>query len=87
MDWKLVKPISGVTLGKISAHEAFTVGHGRDVLGLHPGLVKAKYPIGETPQLVVTFIRQFLDVRGDFLPEFHAFEWIHSMTKHGGAEW
>jgi len=34
MDWELVRPISGVTLGKIGAHEAFTVGHGRDVLGL-----------------------------------------------------
>ena len=83
----MIKPISGVILGKISAQEAFTVGHGRDVLGLHPGLVKVEYPTGETPQLVVTFIRQFLDVRGDFPLEFHAFEWIHSMTKHGGAEW
>ena len=57
MDWELVRPISGVTLGKIGAREAFTVGHGRDVLGLQPGLVRAEYPTGETTQLVATFIR------------------------------
>jgi len=34
MDWELVKPISGVFLGKIGARETFTVGDGRDVLGL-----------------------------------------------------
>ena len=33
MDWELVRPISGVTLGKIGAREAFTIGHGRDVWG------------------------------------------------------
>ena len=49
MDWELVRPIYGVTLGKIGAHEAFTVGHGRDVLGLQPGLVRTEYPTGETP--------------------------------------
>ena len=34
MDWDLVKPYSGVSLGKIGVHEAYTVGHGRGVLGL-----------------------------------------------------
>jgi len=34
MDWELVKPISGVSLGKIGAHDVYTVSHGRDVLGL-----------------------------------------------------
>ena len=72
MDWELVRPIFRVTLGKKSVREAFAVGHGRDVLGLHPGLVRAEYPMGETPQLAATFIKQFLDVRGDFSPEFHA---------------
>ena len=43
MDWELVKPISRVSVGKIGAHEAFTVDHGKDVLGLQPGLVRAKY--------------------------------------------
>ena len=65
MDWELVKPISRVFLGKIGAREAFAVDHGRDVLGLQSGLVRTKYPSGETPQLAATFIRQFLDVRGD----------------------
>ena len=51
MDWKLARPISEVTLGKIGAREAFTIGHGRDVLGLQPGLVRTEYPTGETPNL------------------------------------
>ena len=72
MDWELVKPISGVSLRKKGAREVFTVGHGRDMLGLQPGLVKAKNPTRENPQLAATFIKQFLDVRGDFPPEFHA---------------
>ena len=48
MDWELVKPISRVTLGKTGAREAFTIGHGRVVLGLHPDLVRAEYRTGET---------------------------------------
>ena len=51
MDWELARPFSGVTLGKIGAREAFTVGHGRDVLGLQPSLVRAEYPTGETPNV------------------------------------
>jgi len=85
MDWELVKPISRVTLDKIGAREAFTVSHGRDVLGVQPDLVRAEYPIGETPYLAATFIRQFLYVRGDFPLEFHAIGWIHSTEKHGGG--
>jgi len=62
MGWDLVKPYSGVFLGKIGAHEAYTVGHGRCVLGLHPGLVRSEYPKGETPRLGATFLQQFLEV-------------------------
>ena len=51
IDWELVRLFSGVTLGKIGAREAFTVGHGRDVLGLQLDLVRAEYPTGETPNL------------------------------------
>ena len=51
MDWDLVKPYSGVSLGKIGAHGAYTVGHRRCVLGLHPNLVRTEYPKGETPSL------------------------------------
>ena len=72
MDWHLVKPYSGVSLGKIGAHEAYTVGHRRYVLGLYHGLVRTEYPKGETPQLGATFLRQFLEVGGDFPPEFFA---------------
>jgi len=82
MDWELVGPFSGVILDKIGTHEAYTFGHGRDVLGLQPSLVKAEYPTGETPQLAATFIKQFLDVRGDFPPEFRATGWVHSTDKN-----
>ena len=57
MDWDLVKPYSGVSLGKIGAHEAYTIRYERCVLGLHPGLVRTEYPKGETPQLEATFIQ------------------------------
>jgi len=42
MDWELVKPISRVFLGKLGIHDVYTVGHGKDVLGLHPELVRAE---------------------------------------------
>ena len=45
MDWDLVKPYSGVSVGKIGVHEAYTIGHGRGVLGLQPGLVRTEYPM------------------------------------------
>jgi len=51
IDWELVRPFSRVTLGKTGAREAFTVGHGRDMLGLQPGFVRTEYPTGETPNL------------------------------------
>jgi len=78
----LVRPFSGVALGKIGAHEAYTIGHGRDVLGLQPGLVRAEYPTRETPQLAATFIKQFLDVKADFPSEFRATGWIYSTDKN-----
>ena len=42
----MVKPISRVFLVKIGAHEVFTVGYRRDVLGLQPGSVRAEYITG-----------------------------------------
>ena len=56
MEWDLSKSISGVSLGKLGANEAYPAGHGRDVFELHPELVRAKYPTGKTPQLAATFI-------------------------------
>jgi len=82
IDWELVRPFSGVILGKIGAHEAYTFGHGRDVLGLQPDLVRAEYRTGKTPQLAATFINQFLKVRGDFPPKFCAPGWVHSTDKN-----
>ena len=49
-------------MGKIGVHEAYTIGHGKCVLGLHPGLVWTEYPKGENPQLGATFLQQFLEV-------------------------
>ena len=79
MEWDLSKSISGVSLGKLGANEAYSAGHGKDVFGLHPRLVRAEYPIGETPQLATTFINQFLKVRGDFPTDFPG--WVHSTDK------
>jgi len=82
MDWDLVKPYFGVSLGKIGVHEAYTIGHGRGVLGLQPGLVRTEYLIGETPQLGATFIKQFMEVGSDFPSKFHATGWVHSTDKN-----
>ena len=65
-------------MGKIGAHEAYTVGNGRNMLGLQPGLVKAEYPMGQTLLLAATFIKKFLDVLGDVPPEFYSAGWVHS---------
>jgi len=87
MEWDLSKSISGVSLGKLGANEAYPAGQGRDVFGLHPGLVRAEYPTGKTLQLAATFINQFLKVRGDFSADFCPLGWVHSTTSHGGARW
>jgi len=50
MEWELTKEQSGVFLGRISHHTAILAGHGRNVVGLLPVLLKAEYPIGETPR-------------------------------------
>ena len=42
MDWELVKTIFRVSLGKIGVNDVYTVGHGREVLGL----VRAEYSKG-----------------------------------------
>ena len=70
MNWDLSRFVSGLSLGKLGAKEAYPVGHGTDVFGLFPRLVRAEYPKGETPQLATTFINQFLKVRGDFPTDF-----------------
>jgi len=81
MEWDLSKSFSCVFFGKLGVNEAYTVGHGRDVFGLHPELVRAEYPTGETPQLAATFINQFLKVRGDFPTDFRLLGWVHSLDK------
>jgi len=46
----------GVSLTKLDTNEAYTTGHGRDIFGLQPRLVRAECAMGETPQLAATFI-------------------------------
>ena len=81
IEWDLSKSISGVSLGKLGVNEAYAAGHGRDVFGLHSGLVRAEYPIGEIPQLAATFINQFLKVRDNFPTDFRPLGWVHSSDK------
>ena len=87
MDWDLVKPYFGVSLGKIGAHEAYIIGHGTCVLVLHPGMVRTEYPKGETPSLElpsfnnswrwgVTSLLNFVPPAGFIL-----------LTSTGGVEW
>ena len=86
MDWDLVKPYSRVFLGKIGVHEAYTVGHGRGVLGLQPDLVRTEYPMGETPQLGATFIKKFLEGVTSLL-NFVPPAGLILLIRTGGAEW
>ena len=81
MEWELSKSISGMSLDKLGMNEANAADHERDVFGLHPGLVKAEYPTGETPQLAATFINQFLKVRDDLPTDFRPLRWVHSSDK------
>ena len=76
-----LKSISGVSPGKLGANEAYPVGHGKDVFGLYPGLIRAEYPTGEAPQLATTFINQFLKVNGDFPTDFCPLGWVHFTDK------
>ena len=81
IEWDLSEPLSSVSLDKLSVNEAYSIGHGRDVLGLQPGLVKAEYRTGETLQLAATFTNQFLKARGDFPTDFRPLGWVHSLDK------
>jgi len=70
-----------VSLGKLGANEAYAACHRRDVFGLHPGLVRAEYLTGESPQLAATFFNQFLKERGDFPTGFRPLGWVHYSDK------
>jgi len=66
---------------QIRCHRPYPAGYEKDVLGLFSGLVRPAYLKGETPQLVATFINQFLKVRGDFPVDFRPLGWVHSTGK------
>ena len=81
IDWDLSRFVSGVSLGRLGAKEIHSAGHGKEVFGLFPGLVRSEYPRGETPQLGTTFINQFMKVRGDFPVDFRPLGWVHSSNR------
>ena len=81
MEWDLSRFVSGVSLSRLGAKEAYPAGYGKDVFDFFPGLVRLEYPKGETPQLAATFINQFLKVRGDFPVDFHPPGWVYSTNK------
>ena len=73
---------SGVSFVKLGNNVAFPANHGRDVAGLHPGILRIEYPMGKTPQQAATSINQFMAVKGDFpKSEFCALGWFHSSDK------
>jgi len=83
MEWELTTEQSKVSLGWISHHTAIPVGHGKNVVGLLSGSLKAKYPIGETPRQADMFINQFMTVKGDLLKgKFRALGWVHSSDNY-----
>ena len=40
MDWDLFRFVSGVSLVRLGAKEIHSAGHGKEVFGLFPGLVR-----------------------------------------------
>jgi len=87
IEWDLSKSFCCISLGKLGMNEAYPTGHGRDVLGLQPRLVRTEYPMGETPQLADTFIKQFLKARGDFPTHFHLLGSVYSSDKSWWEKW
>ena len=81
MEWDLSRFVSGVSLNKLGARDAYPACHGKDVFGLFSGLVRPEYPKGETPQFAATFINQFFKVRGDFPVDFRPLGWFHFTDK------
>ena len=79
MKWELTRSVPSVSLGILGARKVHPAGHGREVFGLFPGLLRSEYPVGETPQLGTTFINQFMKVRGDFPVDFRPLEWVLSL--------
>ena len=50
MDWELAKAQSDVTIGRISNHAAFPIGHNMDIIEILPGSVRQEFPTSETPK-------------------------------------
>ena len=75
--------VRNFSLGQISRQAAISARHGRNVVGLLPGSLKADYLIGKTADQAVTFINQFMTVKGNFPNgEFRALGWVHSSDKY-----
>ena len=83
IEWERTKEQSEVFLEWISHHAAIPAGHDRNVVRVLSGLLKAEYPISETPRQASTFINQFMSVKGDFpRGEFQALGWVYSSDEY-----
>jgi len=82
MEWDLSRFVSGVSLDRLGAKEAYPTGHEKDVFSLFFRLVRPEYPKGETSQLAATFIVQLI-----FLSTFVRSGGSILPTSYGWVEW
>ena len=79
MDWPLVKDQDGVALGTLTFYGVRTVGYNRQVTALRPSLFAKEYPLGEAPSPAKTFVKRFLEKKGEFPAQgFRTPGWVHS---------
>ncbi|XP_020271433.1 uncharacterized protein LOC109846596 [Asparagus officinalis] len=79
MDWPLVKDQDGVALRTLTFHGVRTVGYNRQVTALRSSLFAKEYPLGEVPSPAKTFVKRFLEKKGEFPAQgFRTPGWVHS---------
>jgi len=82
MNWDLTSAQSDVWIGGIFHCGSFLFSHNREVIRLLPGLKRRDYPMIGIPKQANTFIRKFMEAKGDFsMSEFWTLGWVHSMDK------
>ena len=47
MEWELARSVPSVSLGILGARKVHSGGHGEEVFGLFPGLLRSEYPVGK----------------------------------------
>jgi len=87
MEWNLSKSTSSVSLSKLGVKEAYSAGHGKDVISLYPDWsgpsIRKEKPLSWLPpssinswRWGVIFLLTFIHSSGSTLP-----------TSHGGVGW